>query len=221
MHRTRWMVSAPVFACLFALALWATPNNASAQSPYALQPASASAGPIQRLSTLEVTPFSSNYQTLGNKGVLGVTNLGTMTHGLVAGEPWFWSTYLGGPAFAVGLVLMIGNLSILFDRYERSVYMGWGIAGVIWGVLGTAASVVALLLDLSNTATNLSPNPIPNLIAFNVFNAALNLTVLGLGIASIIKGTGKNDPALLAWSPMIQPDSTGNVQMGLMFHGKF
>lgn len=224
MHRTRWMVLLPVFSLFLVLTVLGSHNQAQAQNLYAIQPANASTGQLQRLSTVQVTTFTTNYQRIGNKGVMGVSDLasfGNLSRGLKAGEPWFWSTNLGAPALTVGLVLFIGNLSILFDRHERAVYLGWGITGIVWGVLGTAASIISLLLDLSNTPVGSSPDPIPNLIAFNVFNAALNLAVLGLGIGSVIKGTAKKDPALLSWSPWIQPDATGNVQMGLMFHGKF
>lgn len=178
------------------------------------------------------TVFSHSYEKAARLGVLGLfgtaTNpmpwehkWGTLSQGIQMGEPWFWSSYLSAPFFVGGVILLIANLAILFDNYAMEVYLGWGIAGIVWGVLGTTASIIALILDLSNTRTGLTPDPIPNIIAFNVINAALQLSVVGLGIAAIIRSRKPGDPGQLTWAPWIKPDQDGHVQVGVMIQGRF
>lgn len=168
--------------------------------------------------------FSPSYDKMARLGMLGISpgsRWGSMHQHIQAGDPWFWSSYLSAPFFAGGVVLLIANLAILFDNYSPEVYLGWGVTGVVWGVLGTTAAIVSMILDLSNVRGGTSPDPGPNIIAFNVIHVALQLSVLGLGITSIIRSRRKSDPAVLSWTPWIKPERDGHVQVGLQLQGTF
>ncbi len=170
--------------------------------------------------------LTSAYDKLSKKYLLRseikkTTTLGVMSQSLALGEPWFFSSYMSAPFMAGGIVLLLAHASILTgDDHNAPVYMGWGVTGLIWGILGTAAATVSMILDLGNS-TGLNPDPTSGILAFNIINIVLQLSVAGMGIAAIVRARNKKEGPSLSWAPWINHDRNGNVQMGLMFNGKF
>lgn len=112
-----------------------------------------------------------------------------------------------GPAFVASLTVLIGNLVVRNpDLFQAR--MGWGIAGIVFGLIGSLVSLISLAVA-----------PCGGDFGSRMFQGsalALSLGAAGVGIWNVVTPHGES----LSLAPTITPTEK-TVRVGLNLQGRF